>query len=85
MQLEKGTIPNDRNKLKEWLEGAITNGLVFFIQRELLHEKNISSDCLAVFWITLSSVSRVMAIPSCSLNYFIFKNVYKQFFYTWVK
>lgn len=45
MQLDKETIPNDRNKLKEWLEGAITNGLVFFIQRELLHEKRF-------FWLS---------------------------------
>lgn len=87
MPLEKETISNDRNKLKEWLEGTITNGLVLFIQREVPQEKYFF--CLSSsFWITLSSVSSVLAISSCSLNYFICIAVYKLFFffcYTWVK
>lgn len=76
VQLEKETISSDRNKLKEWLEGTNTNGLVLFIQREVPQEKyffQLSSS----FWITLSSVLSVLAISSCSLNYFIFITVYK--------
>lgn len=40
MELEKETISNDRNKLKEWLEGTITNGLVLYIQWEVPREKH---------------------------------------------
>lgn len=80
VQLEKETISSDRNKLKEWLEGTNTNGILLFIQREVPQEKyffQLSSS----FWVTLSSVLSVLAISSCSLNYFICITVYKLFFF----